>query len=135
MMALANYVLDVLEGWLYCHFPVMRSCPLNEKRVTFCKKHNSVSPILCIIDDEPDNKKAKSDDQTQVASAAAAAAVGMVPAAIPGAVPMMPMMPVPGMPVPHGFPQMPFGQPIPGGDNFIVILYWLVVYSYPVPVA
>lgn len=68
-------------------------------------------------DDEPDNKKAKSDDQTQVASAAAAAAVGMVPAAIPGAVPMMPMMPVPGMPVPHGFPQVPFGQPIPGAPH------------------
>ena len=119
MMALANYVLAV---WLHCHFPGMRSCPLNEKRVTFCKKDNSVSPILCIIDDEPDNKKAKSDDQTQVASAAAAA-VGMVPAAIPGAVPMMPMMPVPGMPVPHGFPQVPFGQPIPGGDNAIVILF------------
>lgn len=47
----------------------------------------------------------------------------MVPAAIPGAVPMMPMMPVPGMPVPHGFPQVPFGQPIPGGDNAIVILF------------
>ena len=121
MMALANYVLEV---WLHCHFPGMRSCPLNEKGVTFCKKKkdNSVSPILCIIDDEPDNKKAKSDDQTQVASAAAAA-VGMVPAAIPGAVPMMPMMPVPGMPVPHGFPQVPFGQPIPGGDNSIVILF------------
>lgn len=118
MMALANYVLEV---WLYCHFPVMRSCPLNEKRFTFCKKDDSVSPILCIIDDEPDNKKAKSDDQTQVASAAAAA-VGMVPAAIPGAVPMMPMMPVPGMPVPHGFPQVPFGQPIPGGDNSIIIV-------------
>ena len=99
----------------------MRSCPLNEKRFTFCKKDDSVSPILCIIDDEPDNKKAKSDDQTQVASAAAAA-VGMVPAAIPGAVPMMPMMPVPGMPVPHGFPQVPFGQPIPGGDNSIIIV-------------
>ena len=92
------------------------SFPSNEKLSFEWKKKDSLSPILCITDDEPDNKKAKSEDQTQVASAAAAA-VGMVPAAIPGAVPMMPMMPVPGMPVPHGFPQVPFGQPIPGGDN------------------
>lgn len=43
-----------------------------------------------------------------------------MPAAVPGAIPMMPMMPVPGMPVPPGFPQMPFVQPMPGkilGDS------------------
>lgn len=36
-----------------------------------------------------------------------------VAAAIPSAMPMMHMMPVPGMPVPPGFPQVPFQQ-IPG---------------------
>lgn len=39
-----------------------------------------------------------------------------MPAAVPGAIPMMPMMPVPGMPVPPGFPQMPFVQPMPGKE-------------------
>jgi len=56
------------------------------------------------VDDEPEKKKVKSEGQAQAMA---------VTAAIPGAVPMVHMMPVPGMPVPPGFPQVPF-QPIPG---------------------
>lgn len=56
------------------------------------------------VDDEPEKKKVKTEGQAQATA---------VTAAIPGAVPMVHMMPVPGMPVPPGFPQVPF-QPIPG---------------------
>ena len=56
------------------------------------------------VDDEPEKKKVKSEGQAQATA---------VTAAIPGAMPMVHMMPVPGMPVPPGFPQVPF-QPIPG---------------------
>ncbi|XP_020618425.1 BUB3-interacting and GLEBS motif-containing protein ZNF207-like [Orbicella faveolata] len=58
-------------------------------------------------DDEPEKKKVKSEGQAQATA---------VTAAIPGAVPMVHMMPVPGMPVPPGFPQVPF-QPIPGAPH------------------
>lgn len=57
-----------------------------------------------VIDDEPEKKKVKSEGQAQATA---------VTAAIPSAMPMMHMMPVPGMPVPPGFPQVPFQQ-IPG---------------------
>lgn len=63
-----------------------------------------------VDDDEPEKKKVKVDDHAQGATA-------VVPTAIPGAVPIMPMMPVPGMPVPPGFPQVPFAQPIPGAPH------------------
>ncbi|KAJ7340233.1 hypothetical protein OS493_002965 [Desmophyllum pertusum] len=61
-------------------------------------------------DDEPEKKKPKSEDQAQATAMAAA---------VPGTMPMMPMMHhpgMPGMPMPGmpGFPQVPFGQPIPG---------------------
>ncbi|RMX57872.1 hypothetical protein pdam_00022837 [Pocillopora damicornis] len=59
-------------------------------------------------DDEPEKKKAKTENQPQTSA---------MPAAVPGAIPMMPMMPVPGMPVPPGFPQMPFVQPMPGAPH------------------
>ena len=56
------------------------------------------------VDEEPEKKKVKSEGQAQATA---------VTAAIPGAMPMVHMMAVPGMPVPPGFPQVPF-QPIPG---------------------
>lgn len=64
-----------------------------------------------LADNEPEKKKVKTDEQPQAATAV------MVPA-IPGAVPVMPMMHVPGMPLPPGFPQVPFGHPIPGEAVF-----------------
>lgn len=54
---------------------------------------------MTVADDEPEKKKVKTEGQAQATA---------VTAAVPGAVPMMHMMPVP-----PGFPQVSF-QPIPG---------------------
>ena len=64
-----------------------------------------------LLDNEPEKKKVKTDEQLQQATAV------MVPG-LPGAVPVMPVMPLPGMPLPPGFPQVPFGHPIPGEPVF-----------------
>ncbi|XP_029179856.1 BUB3-interacting and GLEBS motif-containing protein ZNF207-like [Acropora millepora] len=61
-------------------------------------------------DNEPEKKKVKTDEQPQPATAV------MMPG-LPGAVPVMPVMPLPGMPLPPGFPQVPFGHPIPGASH------------------
>ena len=55
------------------------------------------------VGNEPEKKKVKSNEQPQPATAL------MVPA-LPGAVHMMPL--------PPGFPQVPFGHPIPGEAVF-----------------
>lgn len=60
-------------------------------------------------------------------------------AAVPGTMPMMPMMHhpgMPGMPMPGmpGFPQVPFGQPIPGKlspKNRFLLIAGIEISTFP----